>query len=143
MSFIQHNYGTDEDGRMYIIPGVGLFDREWSFYYAAQINSQVNPATKSTFKCHVYHTIPVTKTEVDNALQAHLNQVNALISANTVEVQQTVASSFAIQIDMLAAELADIRSLLPEVDEADTAKINERLDQIDARLEALKQASGN
>ncbi|MEP6020376.1 MAG: hypothetical protein ABJ251_18030 [Paracoccaceae bacterium] len=125
--------------RIQIVPGVGS---SWQneFYSQALPSGHSQP---KNFVCKHPNTQPALSAQVKAALDAHLTNINNSIADNTVEVQQTIANSFAIQIDMLAVELADIRSLLPEVDEADAAIINERLDQIDARLEALKQASGN
>lgn len=139
-TFTFNSNGTQRSQeRVQIVPGVGSSWHE-NFYSQPLPPSHSQP---KNFVCKHPNTQPALSTQVKAALDAHLSAINKSISDNTVEVQQTIANSFAIQIDMLAIELADIRSFLPEVDEADVAKITERLDQIDARLEALKQASGN
>ncbi len=138
-----HTYNSNgaqrSQERIQIVPGLGSFWRN-SFYSSPLPTAHSEP---KNFVCKHPNTQPALSAQVKAALDTHLANINNSIVNNTIEVQQTIASSFAIQIDMLAVELADIRSLLPEVDEADATKINERLDQIDARLEALKQASGN
>jgi len=123
-----------------IVPGVGSSWQNNFYSQEALPPSHKNP---KNFVCKHPNTQPALSAQVKAALDAHLTDINTSIAENTIEVQQTIANSFAIQIDMLAVELGEIRSLLPEVDEVDAAKINERLDQINARLEALKQASGN
>ncbi|WP_421708586.1 hypothetical protein [Algihabitans sp.] len=95
------------------------------------------------FSCKHRHTRPVTNAQVSSALSEHLATINAKIKANTVEVQQTVAQSFAIQIDILIAEVAEIRSLLSVVDEQDAAVIGARLDSLETRLDALTQITNN
>lgn len=133
------NNNSESTVEIQIVPGVGsAFQNQ--FYTSALPPGHRSP---SEFTCKHRNTLPVTNGQVSTALSAHLEQINSNIQANTVEVQQTVAQSFAIQIDILVAEVADIRSLLSGVDEQDAAVIGARLDSLEARLDALTQIANN
>lgn len=132
---------TDENSREYVILGAGKFD--WQGNWTVSPTNTLPSHHRQTLKCAVYKTIPATKQQIDDALNNHLDSINTAIRANTVEVQQTVAQSFAIQIDVLASEIAEIRSLLSGVDEQDAAVIGARLDSLEARLDALTQIANN
>lgn len=130
--------GTNPSSYVWV-PGVGSF-------FDNKIHSQPMPPghrSVTGFTCLKKNTLPITNEQLLPALNSHLEKINTSIEANTIEVQQTVAQSFAIQIDVLASEIAEIRSLLSGVDEQDAAVIGARLDSLEARLDALTQIANN
>lgn len=133
------SHGGSTTVEIQIVPGVGSA-------YLNQFHTSALPPGHNQprdFSCKHRHTRPVTVAQVTSALGNHLEQINSNIKSNTVEVQQSVAQSFAIQIDILIAEVTEIRSLLSGVDEQDTAVIGARLDSLEERLDALTQIANN
>ena len=129
-----------------LLPGVGFFvDRGPSGGGPATFSSQsgVNgqgqtlPFLKQ-FTCIQHNTAPVTGTEVATALDAHVTSIDEKLERISTSTQQAIATSFAVQLDILSQELAEIRGILSSQPQDVVDAAVARLDRLEKRLEAMQ-----
>lgn len=125
-------------GSNFFIPGIGVLSPN-GVRFNLSPNVTILDSSLRNADCVVDGTTPVTNQEIISALKENTNEIDKSIKDMSKKMQLNIASSFAVQLDIISGELSEIRSTLNGQPEDDVKSALVRLDKLEKLIERMEK----